>query len=218
MGADRCTVGPPPNQAGSNQYDNEAITVDIQNGDLYVSGNGRTFHALRKVIQTLQAQTALTAITTAQNLLSLTFNNKGRLLFTNRTVKVTLWLIYNSTSANVAALTFALSLGGVALCSIPTAATNTAASTGLPVKVEFEFSVAALTTGGTAATIESHGRVDANISANTPAAAVATYLDTNTAVSSAVNLTTALTMLVTVAASAAVPSMQVRMARVELLN
>jgi hypothetical protein len=69
---------------------------------------------------------------------------------------------------------------------------------------------------GAAATIESHGRLNANIG-TVAAAAIATYLDTNTAVSAAVNLLGAATLSVTIAASAAIPSAQLRSVRLEKL-
>lgn len=211
MGADRITQGP-PSSSGINQFDTQAVVLDAQNNHLYSSGLSRKLRLLHKTAVNLPAQTTLTAITTAQNLISQAFN-AGELNVTGRKLRVTLYLIYSTNVGNVATLSFALTLGGVTLCTITTAATNTAASANLPIKVEFELTVATL---GASATIESHGRVDANIG-TTAAAAVATYLDTNTAVSAAVNLLTAPTLLVTVAAGvAAVPSMQLRSASVDL--
>jgi hypothetical protein len=155
----------------------------------------------------LPAQTAKTAITTAQTLLSFAFA-AGALNVIGRKLRVKGVLIYSTTAANVATISFALKLGTVTLCTITTAATNTTASTSLPIHFEFELTVVTL---GATATLESHGRVEANIG-TTAAAAVAVYLDTNTAVSSAVNLTAAETLSVTIAASAAVPTAQLRSA------
>lgn len=209
MGADRVTYGPPAAN-GLNAYDQKAIVLDQINGVMYSSGsaNGRKLMAAMGAPLVLPAQTALTAITTAQALLSFVFG-AGALNVTGRKIRVKGVLIYSTTIANVATISFALTLGGVTLCTITTAATNTAASANLPIQFEFELTVVTL---GATATIESHGRVDANI--GTAAAAAAVYLDTNTAVSAAVNLTAAATLGVTIAASAAVPSAQLRSATV----
>jgi len=212
MGADRVTKGP-LNSAGTNPFDSEAILLDIQNDILEVSGSGQVRRALRKAISIIQEQTALTAITTAQTLLSKAIN-AGAMNVSNRTVRLRGSLIYSTTSTNVATITIALKLGSVTLCTITTAATNTAASTNLPIQFDFMFSVAST---GASATLESHGSLKANIG-TTAAAAIAEYLDTNTAVSSAVDLTAAQTLTLTIAASAAVPSAQLLHAELELVG
>lgn len=210
MGADRVTYGP-PSANGTNAFDQKAIVLDQLNGVMYSSGssNGRKLMAAMGAPLVLPAQTALTAITAAQTLLSFIFG-KGALNVTGRKLRVKGVLIYSSTAANAATLSFALTLGGVTLCTITTAATSATASTNLPVQFEFELTVVTL---GATATIESHGKVWANIG-TAAAAAGALYLDTNTAVSAAVNLTAAATLGVTLAASAAVPSAQLRAASV----
>jgi hypothetical protein len=208
MGADRVTYGP-PSASGVNSFDQKALVLDQTNGVLYVSGaaNNRKLMLAMGAPLVLPAQTALTAITTAQSLLSFIFG-AGALNVTGRKLRIKGVLIYSTTSTNVATISFALTLGGVTLCTITTAATNTAASANLPIQFEFELTVVTL---GATATIESHGRVIANIG-TVAAAAGALYLDTNTAVSAAVNLTAAATLGVTIAASAAVPSAQLRSA------
>lgn len=210
MGADRVTYGPPAAN-GLNIWDQKAITLDQTNGVMYSSGaqNGRKFMAAMGAPLVLPAQTALTAITTAQQLLAFIFA-AGALNVTGRKIRVKGRAIYSTTSTNVATISIALVLGGVTLCTITTAATNTAASANLPIEFEFELTVVTL---GATATIESHGKVIANIG-TVAAAACADYLDTNTAVSAAVNLTAAATLQVTVAASAAIPSLQLRSATV----
>jgi hypothetical protein len=210
MGADRVTYGP-PFANGFNTFDEKAILLDQVSGVMYSSGsgNGRKVQLAMCAPLVLPAQTAKTAITTAQVLLSFAFV-AGALNVIGRKLRVKGVMIYSTTVANVAAISFALKLGTVTLCTITTAATNTAASAGLPIHFEFELTVVTL---GATATIESHGRVDANIG-TAAAAAAAVYLDTNTAVSSAVNLTAAQTLEVTIAASAAVPSAQLRSATV----
>ena len=209
MGADRIQAGP-LSSAGTNPYDVQAIVQDSQNNTLQVSGAGRTLALLRSNTLTLTAQTALTAITTAQTLLSKIFP-LGALNVQNRRIHVEGNVVYNTTIANVATLAFALTLGGVTLCTITTAATNTAASTNLPVHFEFDFTVVSL---GASATIEAHGKVEANIG-TAAAGATTQYLATNAAVSSAVNLLANATLAVTIAASAAVPSMTLRDAVIE---
>jgi hypothetical protein len=210
MGADRSTYGP-PSANGVNAFDQKAIVLDQTNGVMYSSGsaNNRKLMAAMGAPLVLPAQTALAAITTAQSLLSFIFGG-GALNVTGRKLRVKGVLIYSTTIANVATISFALTLGGVTLCTITTAATNTAASANLPIHFEFELTVVTL---GATATLESHGRVEANIG-TAAAAAAAIYLDTNTAVSAAVNLTAAATLGVTIAASAAVPSAQLRSATV----
>lgn len=211
MGADRITTGP-LNSAGTNPYDQQALVLDTQNNVLYTSGTKRDLNALRNAIEVLGPQTALTAITAAQTLLSQVFP-LGALNVLLRRVHIEGVLIYSTTATNVATLSFALTLGGVTLCTITTPATNTAASANLPVKFEFDLTVV---TVGATATIESHGKVEANIG-TVAAAAAGVYLDTNTAVSAAVNLVQQDTLAVTIAASAAIPSAQLRYAVVELV-
>jgi hypothetical protein len=211
MGADRIMNGP-LSSAGTNPYDQQAILLDAQNGTLAVSGSSRKISLLRSAVLSLSAQPALAAITAAQTLLSQVFN-AGALNVTGRKLKVSGSLIYSTTITNVATISIAVTLGGVTLCTITTAATNTAASANLPVQFEFTIGVASL---GAAATLEAHGRLDANIG-TVAAADSATYLDTNSAVSAAVNLLAAATLAVTIAGSAAIPSAQLRSATVELI-
>lgn len=161
----------------------------------------------------LGPQTALTAITTAQTLASFALGAQ-MLNKLNRTVEINGSLIYSTTIANVATLTIAVKLGAVTLCTITTTASNTAASTNLPVQFSFTLQT---TTTGTSGAIEAHGFINANL--GTAAAGAATqFLDTNTAASSAVNLNIAETLTVTIAASAAVPSAQLRQLTAEVVN
>lgn len=208
MGADRITFGP-PSANGVNTSDQKALVLDQSNGVLYVSGVNRRLMVAMGAPLVLPAQTPLTAITTARSLLSFTFG-AGALNVIGRKIRVKAVVFYNTTVGNVATISFALVLGGVTLCTITTAATNTAASTNLPIQLEFELTVVTL---GAAATIESHGRVDANIG-TAAAGAATTYLDGNSAVSSAVNLTAAAALVLNIAASAAIPAAVVRSATV----
>jgi hypothetical protein len=85
----------------------------------------------------------------------------------------------------------------------------------MPVQFSFIFTVAST---GSSGTIEAHGFINANISANTPAAASNTYNDTNVAVSSAVNLTSALALQIQISASLAITSAQLRQLAIEVTN
>jgi hypothetical protein len=208
MGADSVVLGPP---TAAQLFGTEGIVLDQANSAMYVFGASRTPNLLRSALKVLGIQTALTAITTAQNLLTYAFG-AGALNIVGRTVVVKGSAIYSTTSANVATITIALTLGGVTLCTITTAATNTAASANLPIQFEF---TCVVTATGASGTFISTGSVKADIG-TAAASAIAEYLATNTAVSSGVNLLTAETLAVTIAASAAVPSATLLNATVEL--
>ena len=186
------------------------LSFDQQNNVLSSVGSAAQESVLQTALIILNAQTALTAITTAQNLISKALN-AGFLNRTGRTLLLTGFGIF-TTPAGTPNLTFALTLGGVTLASITTA--NTAGSgTNIPFQFSFEMTVAST---GASGTIESHSTISAGITA-VAAAAMATYADTNVAVSSAVNLTSALTLLVTIAASSTVTSAQLRLATIEIV-
>ena len=208
MGADRIVSG-----TMGRQYDSPgALIADQITGLLGVvtATQGVVIGAAR--VGNIPQQTALTAITTAQNLFTQSMA-AGSLNSVGRTIRVRGTLVYSTTSTNVATITIAVKLGSVTLCSITTGATNTAASTNLPIQFEFLLTTAST---GTSGTINAHGRVDANIG-TAAAGTITTYLDTNTAASSAVDLTVAQTLAVTIAASAAVPSAQLQTASVDVL-
>lgn len=207
MGADTIVNGPP----AAAQPGTEGLILDQTNGNLYVFGASGVPSLLRSAIAVLGAQTALTAITTAQNLLTKVFA-AGSLNIVGRTLVINLTLTYNTTSTNVATLTFAVTLGGVTLFSVTTDATNTAASSNLPVQIQITIST---TTTGAAATMTTSATVNADL--GTAAAAAVTSYVKAAAVSSAVNLLTAETLAVTIAASAAIPSATVRNATIELV-
>lgn len=207
MGADRIVSGMP-----TGQYDSPGALIADQISGLLavVTKTGIVVGSAR--LANIPQQTALTAITTAQNLLSQVIG-AGALNLVGRTLRVKGSVIYSTTSTNVATITIALKLGSVTLCTITTAATNTAASVGLP--LQFDFTLTVVSTG-TAGTIQSHGQVTVNIG-TVAAPSTAIYLDTNSGVSSAVDLTIAETLTVTIAASAAVPSAQLLSASIDLL-
>jgi hypothetical protein len=213
MGADRIVFG--QGQGGS--YDDAgALIADAQNGILsMVTGtlgapSGKV--SAQSALYIIPTQTAVTAITTAQTLFSKALN-AGALNVAGRTGLFTAYGIYTSPGSSTPTMTFALTLGGVTLMTVTTAAISTTASTSLQWQFTCQFTVV---TAGASGTIEAHGNVGVNISANTPGAALAEYADQNTAVSSAVNLTTALTIALTIAASSTVTSAQLRLGSIEL--
>jgi hypothetical protein len=192
----------------------QALILDSKNGIVETVRDDGAVMAHQTSLFVQSAQTALATITTAQNLFNQTLA-KNTLNKLGRTLYISGSLIYTSPGTTAPTLTIALVLGAVTLCSITTAALSTTASTNMPVQFSFLLNVVST---GAAATIEAHGQVTANISANTPAAAAVSYLDTNTAVSSAVDLTAANALKVTIAASLTVTSAQLRQLTVEVVN
>jgi hypothetical protein len=203
----------PANTSGKNT-NQQALVFDRQNNVVSSVGDAGTEQAHQTSMAVLNAQTALTAITTAQNLLSVTLN-KGFLNRLARTLLVSGSIIYTSPGTTTPTISIAVKLGSVTLCTITTAAISSTASTNMPIQFAFQLDVAAI---GASGTIEAHGQVSANLSANTAAAAITTFLDTNTAPSSAVDLTTSLALAVTIASSGAgITGAQLRQATLELV-
>lgn len=213
MGADRVGRGP-LTAAGTNPYDQEGIYLDSQNNILETSGDSKAMTACQKALAVLPAQTALTAITTAQTLITQAFN-AGALSKVGRAILVEGVLIYTTPGTTTPAMSIALVLGGVTICTITTSGLSATASTNMPVQFYFQFNVVST---GSSATVECHGFVCANISANTPAAAATQFLDTNVAVSSAINLTNAANLVVQISANSAITSAQLRQATIEVVN
>lgn len=209
MGVDTVTQGPPP---ASQVVGAQGLILDRVNNHLYSFGQDAVAKLLAKTVAELVPQTALTAITTAQAFITQKFN-AGELNVVGRTLRIKGSFIYSTTVSNVATISIAVVLGGVTLLTITTAATNTAASTNLPVQFEI---ILVVTATGASGTLFASGSVDADIG-TAAAAAIARYLGTNTAVSSAVNLLVADTMTATIAGSAAIPSAQLLQATIELL-
>jgi hypothetical protein len=214
MGADRIVQGQ-VFPAGTNKYESPgSIIVDAVTGMIQTVNNQRQVITQQSAIAAAGAQTTITAITTAQDLYSKAIA-AGILNQVGRTLSVSGWGVYSTAGGTTPTLTFALIFAGVTLCTITTAAINTAANTNL--QFQFNFQVTVITTG-TTATLEAHGTVSANLSANTPGAALSAFGDQNTAVSSATNLAAAGTLEVTMAASAAVASATLRQVSVEVLS
>jgi hypothetical protein len=209
MGADRIVSG-----GYTGNFDSPGALIANQiTGLLGVVTTAQGLVTAAARIANIPTQTALTNITAAQVMLSQAIP-AGALNLVGRSLRVRGSVIYSTTSTNVATITIGLRIGGVTLCTITTAATNTAASTNLPLQFDFQLTVAST---GTSGTINSHGQVTANI--GTAAAPVTgIYLDTNTAASSAVDLTAAQTISVVILASAAIPSAQLLSASIDVLS
>jgi hypothetical protein len=208
MGADRIQAG-----ITTDPYDSPgALAVDPVSGALGVAIPGK-LQIAQTALAALVAQTPLTNITTAQNLFTKIFG-AGLLNLVGRTLLVTGFGVYSSAGGSTPTITIALTLGGVTLCTITSTPINTAANTNLQFQFQFQATVVSV---GASATLECHGDVAINLSANTPGSALSEFADQNTAVSSAVNLTAAATLAATIAASGTVSSATLRLASVELV-
>lgn len=167
------------------------------------------------LFQATGAQTALTTITTAQTMDSFALP-AGIMNNTGRALRVCYTGVYTSPGTTAPVITVALKIGSsVTPVSISAAAISTTASTNMPFNGCFLVKTAAV---GATGTDEAHGVLNMNITANTPAAAVATYLDTNTAVSSTYDHTVANTAALLISASLTVTSAQLRTATWELIR
>ena len=201
-----------PATATGQNPNKQALILDRLNNITESVGDGGQAQALQTALLVLTAQTALTTITTAQNLINLALN-AAVLNKQNRTLLISGSLIYTTPGTTTPAASLALVLGGVTLCTITLATMSATASTNMPINFWFELTIAST---GSSGTVESHGQVNANLTANTPGGAISSFNDTNTAVSSAVNLQNALALKVTIAANSAISSAQLRQATVEV--
>lgn len=202
----------PANTSGKNG-NVQSLILDRQNNIVSSVGDAGTEAAHQTALTVLNAQTALTTITTAQNFFNQTLN-RGALNRQNRALCLSGAGIYTSPGTTTPAITIAVTLGAVTLCSITSSAASSTASTNMPFNFTFTLSVAST---GASGTLEAHGQFNINLSANTPAAAVSSFNDTNTAVSSAVDLTAAQALKVTIAANSTITSAQLRQFTLELL-
>lgn len=160
------TTGKNPNQQG--------LILDRLNNIVESVGDAGLAQAHQMAMLIKLPQTALTAITTAQNLFTLAFK-AGALNKQSRMLKICGNGVYSSSTGNVATLTIALTLGGKAFATITTDASNTTASTNLPFSFEFYLLVAGT---GTYATLEVGGAVDADLG-TAIATAITRYLNVN---------------------------------------
>src|SRR5271165_4984361 len=190
----KTTFGPPA--PGTTDTNKGALIADVQEGVVEMVDTQGNTHGLRTTLSLLQAQTALATLTTAQTMFTLALL-AGALNKTNRTLRVSGAGIF--TTAGTPTIAVAIKLGTVTLVTI-TSPTIANAQTNGQFSFEFLISVA---TSGSSGTLEAHGELCVQGGANLTAA-VAQYVDQNTAVSSAVNLTSALNLVATLAASTTV--------------
>lgn len=200
-----------PATATGNNTNKQSLIFDKASAIAEAVGDAGVAQALMTALKVLQAQTALTVITTAQNLVSQALN-AGVLNKLGRTLRVRGVAIFTTVQTSFT-VTIALKLGATTLLTITTP-TITNAQTAAQLAFDFQLSIAS--TGATG-TIESHGEIAVQ-GGSSVGVAVPRYRDQNVAVSSAVNLTTALTAAVTIAASAAMDSAQLRNATIEVVN
>lgn len=205
------TSGPNTNTACQSA---PALYFDQQNSVLSTCGTTHIASVNQKAMATFSAQTAVTTVTTAQTMASLALNANMQNV-AGRTLRICGYGIYTSPGTTTPTLTFQITEGGVTPVAITTAGVSSTASTNMPFNFCFDLTTVAT---GTSGTLEAHGAVSCNITANTPAAAQATYQDTNTAVSSAINLFNANTLAVQVAASSTITSVQLRQLTIELIS
>lgn len=200
-----------PATANGVNTNKESLVFDKLNGVVEAVPDSGLTSALQMNLLNLQAQTALTTITTAQNLISQALS-KGLLNKLNRMLRVRGTVIYTTVQTSFT-VTIALKLGAVTLVTITTPAITNAQTAG-QLEFDFLFSVAAT---GAAGTIEAHGSISVQGGSGL-GVAVPRYLDQNVAVSAAVNLTSALTLTTSIAAGAAMDSAQLRLASIQVLN
>ena len=211
----KTTFGPPA--PGTTDTNKGALIADVQEGVVEIVDMQGNTHGVESTLLLLQAQTALTTITTAQTLMSLALL-AGALNKTNRTLIISGTVIFTNFANASNQITIALKLGAVTLCTISTAASIAASVTNGQLTFCFTFSVASV---GSSGTLEAHGAVVAQLS-TTLGTALPQYGDQNTALSSAVNLTSALTLAVTIAeggsGSGEFASAQLRQGQIEVVN
>ena len=204
-----------PASTTGNNPNKQALIFDRANNITESVGDAGIATAEQTALAVANAQSALSNVTTAQtaytaNILSGGMNKLRRMF------EILGSGVYTSPGATTPTITVQIVLGGVTLCAIVGGPINTTASTNMPFNFAFTLSVVST---GTAGTIESHGYFNINTSANTPAAAIQTFNDTNTAVSSAVNLVTSpLALLVQFAASSTVTSITLRQLQINVIN
>lgn len=204
------TLGPTNSYQCTSQ---PGLYFDQQDNILASCGKGLDLNTAETALAVFTPST-VTAVTTAQTLASLALGANVQNIV-GRTLKVCGFGVYTSPGTTAPTLTIQVTEGGITPVAITTAALSTTASTSLPFQFCYRITTASK---GATGTLEAHGYLNANISANTAAAAVATYLDTNTAVSSAVNLTAANTLAIQVVASSALTSVSLRQASIEVVN
>lgn len=212
------TQGPANSSGQSPQATPNGLMLDAQNNVVSSVGTAGVEAVLQTRLATFQEQTALATITTAQALLTQALKSYflNRL---NRTLRIRGNGIYTSPGTTTPVMTIALVLGttlsgGTTLATIATAALSSTATTNG--QFQFEFTMSTEAVGAAAAAIEAHGRLSANIGANSLGAALATYADQNTAVVGSLNLEKALNLYVSVAANLTLTSAQLLFATIDV--
>jgi len=211
MGADTVKYGVPN---ASDVVGDEGLILDALNNVLYTFGKSGVASVQQSTVATVLAPAALTNITTAQALLSVPFN-AGALNAVGRTLDLSLYGIYSSPGTTTPTLTFTLSLGGVTLCALTTGAVSATASTNLAIRINFLIEVLA---AGTNASVEAHGSVSINLTANIAGGAQTVYNDSISAPATGINLTAADNLVLTVSASSNITSVQLRTGYLQLTN
>ena len=192
----------------------DSLFLDRQNNVCGSSGDANDYNAFQTALQILQAQTALTNVTTAQTLYTWT-PSAGFLNLAGRVLSLSGFGIYTFAGGSTPSITFTLKYGATTLATIVTGPLNTAASTNMP--FDFQFIIGVATTGATGS-MEVHGDVDINLSANTPAGVMSYFRDVNTAAIASLNLTTAQALTLQVSSGNAITSIQLRLSTLELLS
>ena len=208
----KTTLGPPA-PAGTDTSKGGMI-ADVQNGIAETVDSSGNTHGVQSSYLILLAQTALTTITTAQNLISQAFLAQA-LNKLKRTLQVSGALVYTSPGTTGVTLTFVLKLGSVTLATVVLPTGNTAARTNAPIQFQFTIQVAST---GASGTLEAHGNVAADLNA-AAASGVTECFDATTGVSSAVDLTAAQTLTLSIACSGVtLTSATLRAAQIEIIN
>jgi hypothetical protein len=202
----------PPTTSGANP-NQQALILDRQNNIVSSVGSSGQSAALQTCRQLIPTQTAITTITTVQTFWSKALS-AGELNLVGRTYTLSGYGIYTTPGTTTPVATFTLVLGGVTIATVVCGAMSATASTNMP--FQFEFTITVVSTGS-AGTVEVHGEIQINLTANTPAGALSYYGDTNNAVSSAINMNSAATLALNVAANSAISSMQLRLGFLEVV-
>lgn len=199
-----------PATATGNNPNKQALLLDRQNTIVEVVGDAGLAMAVQTALLVQGAQTALTAITTAQNLINVALP-AGALNKLLRTLEISGTVIF-TVATGTPTVTLNLKLGSVTLCTIASAALQ-AVTAG---QLQFLFTLG-IASAGSSGTIESHGLISVQLGGTT-APAVAAFADTNAAVSSAVNLTSALALTLNIVGSTAIASAQLRQSQILVIN
>lgn len=189
-----------------------AVWIDSQGVPSFSEVSGSTIR-VSGALTVLNAQAPLTAVTTAQNLLSFSLP-AGLLNVAAKTLRISGTGIFTNSSGSTANVTIASSVAAVSTSTVSTGATVVTGITNG--QFEFDIMLQTATTGATGA-INGHQTQSFQI-ATTLGSALAYYADQLTGNSSSVNLTTADTLLVTIASTQSLASVTLLQGLIEILN